>query len=165
MHTYIDTYMHTYIHAYIHRRAHIQSSGVSSRPNTLQNDHQGRQVLVCRCLYSYIHAYLYAYLHTYMCSYIHVLTREGYGYLLKEIIDSDLLNMLTPLMESMNHFGIRGPTGMFHVYYYSRNLEGERKLKPMSESVGCRNGDVGVIETACPEQLIDKFGIHLCIVH
>ena len=47
---------------------------------------------------------------------------------------------------------------MFHVYYYSRKLEGDRKLKPLSESLGTSASDEGVVSTNCSEELLDKFG-------
>ena len=47
---------------------------------------------------------------------------------------------------------------MFHVYYYSRKLEGDRKLKPLSESSGTQDSDEGVVTAQCAESLIDRFG-------
>ena len=57
------------------------------------------------CIEAYIYKLIYMFRLTNFYTYLHIWL--GSTYLLKEIIDSDLLNILTPLMESMNHFGIR----------------------------------------------------------
>ena len=46
-------------------------------------------------------------------------------------------------MTSLHHFGIKGPTGLFHVYYYICKLEFERKLNPNLEADGYAYNDEG----------------------
>jgi hypothetical protein len=63
-------------------------------------------------------------------------------------------------MASMNHFGIKGPTGMLHVYYYACKLELDRKLRPDDEALGYSGGEEGVEEPECSMDILDNFGDH-----
>ena len=52
-----------------------------------------------------------------------------------------ILNLyLGPVFEALNHFGIKGPSGLLAVYYLACSNDLRRKIDPQNESRGYQAG-------------------------
>ena len=51
-----------------------------------------------------------------------------------------MLFFLGPVFEALNHFGIKGPSGLLAVYYLACSNDLRRKIDPQNESRGYLKG-------------------------
>lgn len=84
-----------------------------------------------------------------------------YGtHLLSYIVPEDVYVILTPLMEGLQAFGVRGPTGILKLYYLGCYHERERKMNPALEYANRRAEDQGIISETCSTELLDHIGAY-----
>lgn len=80
--------------------------------------------------------------------------------MLRMVVPEDAYVILAPVMEGMQAFGVKGPSGILRLYYLGCAHERERKMNPAEEYADRVADAQGVVHAVCPADLLDHLGAH-----
>lgn len=83
------------------------------------------------------------------------------GEIVKKIISSDLLEVLSPLMDSLSQYGIKGPRGILRLYYLGCQHVKEHINDLSLEYASFVGTAEGVIAESCPEGVLEYLGTYV----
>jgi hypothetical protein len=78
--------------------------------------------------------------------------------ILSYVVPEDIYVILVPLMEGLQAFEVKGPSGVLKLYYLGCFHERERKMNPELEFAHRKPGDEGIVDSPCGEDLLDLCG-------
>ena len=80
--------------------------------------------------------------------------------IMQMIVPEDISVILSPVMEGIQAFGVKGPEGILRLYYLGCHHELMRRLHPETAYSNRELGDVGVMSPNCSWELLDLVGAY-----
>lgn len=80
--------------------------------------------------------------------------------IMQMIVPEDISVILSPVMEGLQAFGVKGPEGILRLYYLGCHHELMRRLHPETAYANRELGDVGVVSPNCSWELLELAGAY-----